>query len=286
MTKQQSQKFEIAPPESPETEPLSGLSKSFEERVDDLLTSVNGSGSRFQQIGFVAVAGGINSLNLMFFNMAYMELIPRFKCMFGGSTEEAVCVEADFCGNENVVHRIDWDSPMSLVNWSQRISLVCRPGWQIGLLGSAFYFSWACCVLWVPSYADKFGRVRLFKFGLTLSTVLFGVIIVSNQFLVTLVSLALLGALASLRSGVGWPYLLETVPKKDKPVHSVLFNAHGALQGIFGSIFFAFVNQNAYYFLGIGFAMELCSLYLTFTLPESPVYLLNRGLIKEAEEAL
>ena len=69
--------------------------KPFDERIDDIIASV--SVGRFQAIAFLAVAGGINAFNLIFYNMAYMELVPRFRCSWIGSDESFSCTEQDFC---------------------------------------------------------------------------------------------------------------------------------------------------------------------------------------------
>lgn len=62
------------------------------------MLSVNGTGL-FQKIAAVAINGGINAFNLIFYNMAYMEIVPHFKCSNFGSQEAFNCVEADFCNN-------------------------------------------------------------------------------------------------------------------------------------------------------------------------------------------
>lgn len=60
--------------------------------------SVNGTGF-FQKIAALAINGGINAFNLIFYNMAYMEIVPQFKCQQVGSYETYSCVEANFCNN-------------------------------------------------------------------------------------------------------------------------------------------------------------------------------------------
>ena len=73
--------------------------KSFEDRIDEAIVSVNGTGL-FQKIAAVAINGGINAFNLIFYNMAYMEIVPHFKCAFAESQEVYNCVEADFCNKD------------------------------------------------------------------------------------------------------------------------------------------------------------------------------------------
>lgn len=123
------------------------------------------------------------------------------------------------------------------------------------MLGSVYYAGWCSSVLWVPSYADKYGRVWFFKFGMVVNTILFAVLILSRSYILTLVTIAVLGFFSSFRTGVGWPYLLEVVPKQDRSIHTALFGMLGALQGIIGAFYFSSVSHNAYLFMGIGFFM-------------------------------
>lgn len=145
------------------------------------------------------------------------------------------------------------------------------------MLGSLYYAGWCSTLLWMPSFADKYGRVMFFRFAMVLNTVMFTCVYFSHSYILTLSSIFLVGVFTSLRTGVGWPYLLEMVPKKDRPYHATLYGMMGALWGIIGSVFLSMFSKNVYYFMDIGYAMQLTSLVLCFMLPESPVYLLNRG---------
>ena len=106
---------------------------------------------------------GLNSFMMVMVNIAYMELVPRFKCSFIETPEVVFsCVEQDFCGSDSVTYWIDWDHPMSLHNWSESIGLICRPGWQIGMLGSSMFGGWCLSLLWLPRLSDVYGRIRLY----------------------------------------------------------------------------------------------------------------------------
>lgn len=76
------------------------LSKPFSERLNELVTSVDGT--TFQILAHIACSGGIMAINLVFYNMAYMELVPKFKCTDSGSDLVYSCTEAEFCGNSSV----------------------------------------------------------------------------------------------------------------------------------------------------------------------------------------
>jgi hypothetical protein len=154
------------------------------------------------------------------------------------------------------------------------------------MLGSLYYAGWCSTLLWMPNFSNTYGRAIFFRFAMVLNMVIFTIVMFSRSYLLTLSSIFLVGFFTSFRTGVGWPYLLEMIPKKDRPIHATLYGMMGASWGIIGSLFFQFISKNVYAFMGIGYFMQIVSLILTFMLPESPVYLLNKGKLEEAEIAL
>lgn len=154
------------------------------------------------------------------------------------------------------------------------------------MLGSLYYAGWCATLLWMPSLAETRGRHNLFKFSMVLNLGIFTLVFFSTSYMITLFSIGIVGVFTSLRTGVGWPYLLEMVPKKDRAMHATLYGMLGASWGMIGSIFFYFFTNNAYYFMGIGYAMQIISVLLTMMLPESPVFLLSKGHFEKAEIAL
>jgi MFS family permease len=75
-----------------------------------------------------------------------------------------------------------------------------------------------------------------------LNTLMFTILMFSRSYALTLISIFIVGFFTSMRTGVGWPYLLELVPKKDRPLHATLFGMIGASWGVVGAIFFLFVS--------------------------------------------
>lgn len=217
-----------------------------------------------------------------------MELVPRFKCSLVASPEVPyTCFEQDFCGQQSTVNYwIDWENPMSLKNWSESIGLICRPGWQIGLLGSAAFGGWCSSLLWLPRFSDVYGRLRLFQLSCIVTTIMYVAIMFSKSYMVTLASIFMIGFFASLRVNVGWPYMLELIPKQSHSLHAMGLNAIAPFEAITGVLFFAYLSNSAYLLMGIFLVLQLITICLTFLLPESPVYLLTKGRLEEAEAAL
>lgn len=263
---------------------MSGL-VPLEQRIDDLIMSIDGNGLTQKFAGY-AVIGGIQAFTVVLFNIAYIEMSPQFKCSIPPSTQVSDCTEADFCGNAHIDFWIDFDHERSLINWSERIGLICRPGWQVGLLGSAFFAGWVSTLLWVPLFANHFGRLRVFQLSCFMSVILYVVFLFSRSYLLTLASMFLMGATTSGKLGVGYPYLMELLGKNYRPFYATLMSAATSLDGIIGTLYFIYVSKNAYYFMAGGFVWQLSSLVVSHLLPESPVYFLNKGKLRKGELAL
>ena len=195
------------------------------------------------------------AFNLMFYNMAFLEVLPQFKCLLEGTSEMFVCTEPDFCGNPSVEMFVDREHPRSIYNWSEKMGLICRPGWQIGLFGSSYFAGYVSTLLWMPQYADRNGRKKYFQYAMIINSFLYIVIMLSTNYTVTLISLLTVGFFTSWRQGVGFPYMIEFVGQKYRAIYGTAFSIFGSTFGIFGALFFLFFSKNAYYFMGVGCAL-------------------------------
>ena len=136
-------------------DPLKALTQEqFDQHVDNLLECINGNGL-FQKLTFFSVAWGLSSFGFWFYNLAFLCMPPKFLCNYVGRQESFVCRQQEFCGNPDLEWMIDYSNPQTLHNWIEKLSLVCKPSWQIGLLGSAYFAGMALTLLWLPSYADR-----------------------------------------------------------------------------------------------------------------------------------
>ena len=68
-------------------------------------------------------------------------------------------------------------------------------------------------MLWLPSMGDKYGRKKLFVFGMLLNLVCYTVLMVTHDLNLMIASIFVQGALNSIRVNIGYLYLLEMMPK-------------------------------------------------------------------------
>ena len=80
-------------------------------------------------------------------------------------------------------------------------------------------------------------------------------VMLSRSYSVTLTSLFIVGVITSMRTGVGFPYMMELVEKKHRTFYSTMYCIIGSVFMIIGGIFFLFFSRNAYYFMGVGCAL-------------------------------
>ena len=148
--------------------------RTLDEKVDALLESVSGTYTHL--LIFFGLSGGIIAVYLVLNNISLFEAVPHFKCSVAGSDQVFDCVEANFCGNPEINYWVDRDHPDSIYNWAEQIGLICRPGWQVGMLGSVLYAGWCLTLLWMPQLSDRMGRKTMLVYSLAINVVLFTVI--------------------------------------------------------------------------------------------------------------
>ena len=73
----------------------------------------------FQLFVILTVQCGITGFNMIFYQIAYLELFPKYQCntlIQPNATFE--CEPSDFCGKQDTIAwSIDYDDPKTLTNW-------------------------------------------------------------------------------------------------------------------------------------------------------------------------
>ena len=101
----------------------------------------------------------ISSTSFVIYNLGFLELMPEFECNYPGNSTTFPCKEKDFCGTDIEYSIVK--GPDTLDNWVEKLSLICRPGWQVGMLGSSLFIGWTLTTLWLPKLADTYGRKKM-----------------------------------------------------------------------------------------------------------------------------
>jgi MFS family permease len=137
--------------------------------------------------------------------------MPSYSCNYVGMSQQWSCQPQDFCNNPEIQFSFNYEAENSIENWIEKLGLTCSSGWQIGLIGSAYFLGWCSTLLWVPPLADKHGRKPILMFGMLLNLVLLVVLLFSRSYQTTLAMVFLLGALTTIRLPLISNYLVELV---------------------------------------------------------------------------
>lgn len=84
----------------------------------------------------------------------------------------------------------------------------------------------------MPRLSELYGRAKFFKFSMALNMLMYSILMFSRSYSLNLISIFIVGFFTSMRTGIGWPYLLELVPKASRPLHATLFGMIGASWGL------------------------------------------------------
>ena len=177
-------------------------------------------------------------------------------------------------------------SPTSLHNWVETLGLICRPGWQVGLLGSSFFLGWCLTLLWLPSFGDKYGRRKIYWIGNLLTTAIFTVVLISKSFWLTVSMIFLLGTLKSIRISIGYTYCMELIGAPYRTFYGTLWNVNEGLIFLWATIYYWRIDKNWFPLVAFGYSLAVIATIFIYFLPESPVYLINKGLFGEAKKSL
>lgn len=167
-------------------------------QIDALMISIDGNG-RFSRIALITILAANFPVALVFYNLAFFELMPVFLCNVVGQTTQFVCYPENFCNDSNLEWVIDYSSPESLHNWVEPLNLVCRSHFEIALLGSTYFVGWMATLVVFSRIADLYGRKTIFIVGTICQVVSLIVILASKNYWLTVAMMCSLGALTTIR---------------------------------------------------------------------------------------
>ena len=247
------------------------------------MEQVGGNG-KFQKFIFTIYCCSTSCTGFVIYNLSYLELMPQFTCNYVGQTSTFTCKEADFCGNSSIEYVIT-PSPTTLYNWVEKLGLICRPGWQVGFLGSSFFLGWCLTLLWLPSFGDKYGRRKIFWFGNIITFGIFTVLMISKSFWLTVGMIFLNGAFESIRLSIGYTYCMELIGAPYRTLYGTIWNVNEGLVYLWATIYFWQIDKHWFPLVAFGYSLSVISNIGIYFFPESPVYLINKGLFSEARKS-
>jgi hypothetical protein len=107
----------------------------------------------------------------------------------------------------------------------------------------------------------------------------------SHSYWLTVFCIFAMGMLSSVRVNVGYMYLAELVGAEVRTLYGTIWNISEGLIYIYATVYFWKISTDWFYFVSIGYGLQIASLLMVLLLPESPVFLLTKGRIEEAEQA-
>jgi len=224
----------------------------------------------------------------IFYALTYLELWPDYECASGIKKED--CNRDLMCKNPNsefeTVIKVDYSSTRTLINWVDRLHLICEPSWKIGLIGSMYLLGWAIGCLIIPRLGDLYGRKIPYISSVGPSLLVHLGLILSQNIYLTMVLFLLLGLTCPGKSNICYVYLLELVPSKMQTyAGTALLFADGSTM-IFLSLYFRFISKNWLGFQIFALCFTSLAFLVTLLAPESPKYLFSYKKYKEARKAL
>ena len=191
-------------------------------------------------------------------NINYFELLPAFECNIKGQSETFICTEKDFCGVADVEYKVK-PGPYSLDNWVERMGLLCRPSWQIGLIGAAYFTGWTLTTLWLPQRADVHGRIKYIQAAALINSLIMLVLMFSRSYWLTVGCLFAFGTLSPIRTSVRVVYLCEIIAPSKRTICFLLWSFFDNLAFIFVSVYLWKINKDWFPIILGGFAILVIS---------------------------
>ena len=94
------------------------------------------------------------------------------------------------------------------------MDLECKPGWKLGMLGSAIFIGWVTTLLFVPRLSDKYNRKKIWLIGMFADWLLYIALFLTHSLDLMIVISFCFGLCTTVRCNVGFVYMMELMPKR------------------------------------------------------------------------
>ena len=195
-------------------------------------------------------------MGFWFYQLGYLMQEPKYACKLkpGTSFDEGICTSANICANDSRIQswEIDWSQEASLSNWHLKFDLMCWPKHQIGLISSLFWLGWCCTLLWVPRFADIYGRKYLIAYNNFVSLILYlGTMFAPNVYFLG-ATLFTWGIFNTIRTNTAFLYMIELMPRKYQNTVGTIWNCFEGSINLFATAWFMNVSVDWFWFIAIG----------------------------------
>jgi MFS family permease len=136
-----------------------------------------------------------------------------------------------------------------------------------------YFIGYSIACLLLPRFCDLYGRKKVYFISITIQIFLMTGATVNKSLPGQHALIFFMGIVGVGRSTIGFLYLVELVPPKNKKLIGTLTNASDALIYIFSSFYLWVLSRNVVYLLVIGICLNVIVAICVFFIPESPDFL-------------
>lgn len=171
-------------------------------------------------------------------------------------------------------------------NWVEIFDLRCASGVTIGNFGSFFFAGLGIGTFFLAHLPDAYGRIKILRYGLTISVVLLSMIVfVTVNIYLTYTLIFIYGFVSPVRLNLSFIYSAESFKDKHSPIMGSLSLSFDAFTYIITILYFSQVSKYwmplFYFYIGVA----CIPTFICYILPESPRYLMSRHMFTEARES-
>ena len=192
--------------------------RTQEDELDEVFEQVGGFGW-FQVFAYVAIGFGMSATAWFVQESGYLTQEPDGYICYdsqGQQLPEDVCTKDNICADDSPIAswEIDTSSGDTLYNFQQRLDLTCVDSWKVSAIGSSFFLGWASTLLWLPRFADRGGRKKIFWLIMFIDLLLYTAMLLVKNLAAMISIWFLFGCMQSVSAQVGYVYLTEMMPKR------------------------------------------------------------------------
>ena len=124
------------------------------------------------------------------------------------------------------------------------LGLQCEPKWVKSLIPCSMFISWAISAIFLPRFADIYGRKPLYIASVTGFTLSYAIMFYIDNPYQMILLFAFNGILASILYSVGPIYMYENVPSNRLAITGTVFSVIDLFTYLLAVLFFYMVSKD------------------------------------------